>query len=141
LNSARPDIAPRAVDSGAQRLIGYDVDLSDPDGSVRVVLRVEDRHVNRVGSLHGGIIAMMLDAAAGFSVSRSWSAAGDAPLVTVSLNTQFIAAVRSGSTVTATGRVAGGGRSIRYADSDLTDENGTLLARASGVFKRIGGSA
>ena len=126
-----------APDSGAQALIGYSVDLSAPDGAARVVLDMERKHLNRNGTLHGGIHAMMLDAAAGFAASRHLADGGAAlvPVVTVTLNTAFVGAVAEGQ-VTATGRVAGGGYKIIYADAEIRDAEGNLCSKASGVFKR-----
>jgi len=129
---------PAAPPSGAQSLIGYDIDLSAEDGAARVTLKVEEKHLNRNRSLHGGIVAMMLDSAAGFAVSRHLSDTGDAPVVTVALTSQFLAPGRFGATVVSTGRLAGGGRKILHADAELRDETGTLLAKASGVFKSVG---
>lgn len=135
MNSAPRDSA--APGSGAQDLIGYEIDLSADDGSARVILNVAKKHLNRNRSLHGGIVAMMLDSAAGFAVSRHLKPEGDAPLVTVALNTQYLAPGQDATVVTATGRRIGGGRKIHYADAELRDEEGTLLARANGVFKPI----
>lgn len=139
MNSAPPDPlgdAPASIDSGAQDMVGYVIDLGCSDGGAQVTLDLAPRHLNRVGSLHGGIIAMLLDAAAGFAASRSWSEAGDALLVTVSLNTHYIASVNRGRVI-ATGRVSGGGQSVKFAEADLRDGAGRLLATASGVFKRV----
>ncbi|MBW4707150.1 PaaI family thioesterase [Roseobacter sp. YSTF-M11] len=93
-------------------------------------------HLNRNESLHGGILAMMLDSAAGFAASLSFGGDPLARVVTVSLTTQFVAAVQAGRVV-ATGNVAGGGRRITYADAEMRDAAGTLIAKASGVFKRV----
>ncbi|MFV0512302.1 MAG: PaaI family thioesterase [Jhaorihella sp.] len=135
--SARPEREkPASIDSGAQDMVGYAIDLSHPDGGARVTLDLAPRHMNRVGSLHGGIVTMLLDAAAGFSASRSWSETGDALLVTVSLTTNYIASANTGR-VTAIGRVTGGGQTIKFADSELRDDSGRLLATAAGAFKRV----
>lgn len=126
-----------APGSGAHDLVGYDVDLSDPGGTARVSLAIGPQHRNRNGTLHGGIHAMMLDAAAGFAASRMLSDGGQAivPVVTVTLTTDFVAAARDGM-VEAVGRVAGGGYKIVYADAELRDGQGRLCSRATGVFKR-----
>ncbi len=137
MNSAPPDPKiPVAPSSGAHELVGYDVDLSAKDGTARVVLDLQAKHLNRNGSLHGGIIAMMLDASAGFAASLSGSGSDLMPVVTVALNTQYLAPV-SGGRVVATGFPKGGGRSITYADAELRDAAGVLLATGSGVFKFI----
>lgn len=137
--SVPPDFAvdPDKIHSGAHALIGYDVDLTPEDGSSRVTLTIEARHLNRNGTLHGGIIAMMLDAAAGFAASRAKSPTGFTQVVTISLNTQFLAPAKEGQVVTAHGYMSGGGVSIVYAGADLKAPNGRVLASATGVFKRL----
>lgn len=117
-------------------MVGYVIDLGAADGSVRVTLDLAPCHLNRVGSLHGGIVAMLLDAAAGFAVSRGWSEAGNALLVTVSLTTDYIASVNHGRVI-AVGRITGGGQSVKFAQAELRGEEGQLLATASGAFKRV----
>lgn len=135
--SAPPETSnytPVAPTSGAHLLIGYEVDLCD-DGTARVTLDVLPKHLNRNETLHGGIIAMMLDASAGFAASLARG--GDlSPVLTVALNTQFLAAARQGRVV-ATGTVKRAGRSICYADAEMRDADGTLLATGNGVFKYI----
>lgn len=136
--SAQPEPVSAAdlakIGSGAQNLIGYTIDLSAADGSAQVVLEIEDRHRNRNRSLHGGIVTMMLDAAAGFACSRGAEGPGLVPVATVSLTTNYVAPALDGK-VTATGWLNGGGRSTLYAGADLRDEQGKLLANASAVFK------
>lgn len=132
-------LPPHKVPSSpAQDLIGYAVDLGAPDGTCTVALDMQDKHRNRNGTLHGGIHAMVLDAAAGFAASRELAGQGDlVPVVTVSLNTAFLAAVEGGN-VTAKGRVTGGGYKIIHADAELRDATGRLCSKASGIFKRAG---
>lgn len=122
--------------SGAQALIGYHLDLSGADGAGRVVLEIEDRHRNRNGSLHGGIVAMLLDAASGFAVSRAVRGPQLPSVATISLNTNYVAPALGG-TVTATGHVTGGGRTVAFAKAELRDEAGTLLASSTGVFRYL----
>lgn len=123
--------------SGAQALIGYDIDLSAADGTARVVLDVKPQHLNRNGTLHGGIHAMMLDAAAGFAASRRM--AGETqnlvPVVTLSLTTSFLAAAPEGRVIVH-GQVTGGGYKIIYAEARVMLEDGTILSTGAGVFKR-----
>lgn len=136
--SAPPD--PREMDNigGARELVGYRVFVGDPDDPVKVVLNVEDKHANRNGMLHGGIISMMLDVACGFAASKHFGQ-GEArtPLVTLTLNTSFVSGVSIGRRVTALGHLTGGGRKIAYASGVLQDEDGTVLASAQGAFRAI----
>ncbi|MDQ1902815.1 PaaI family thioesterase [Paracoccus sp. WLY502] len=129
-----------ADETGAQRLVGYTLDVGQPDRRARCHLVVDDRHTNRHGVLHGGIAAMLLDNACGATASLTVDDSGRRPFLTVSLNIDFIGAGRQGR-VTATGRVVGGGRSLLFVAGELVHEDGTLIATASGVFKRVPGGA
>lgn len=123
--------------SGAQALVGYTIDLSDPAGGAVVRLVVDTQHLNRNGTLQGGIQSMMLDAAAGFSASRFLAGQEPVitPVVTLSLSAQYLAPAHVGLVV-ATGTVTGGGYKIVYASADIRDAHGTLLSQGQGVFKR-----
>lgn len=121
-------------ETGAQRLIGFVVDLSD-GASARCWLDVDERHLNRHGVLHGGISTTLLDVASGFTVSLAHDPTGRQPVQTVTLDAQFVAPARSGR-VTAAARITGGGRSLSFVAADLTDEAGRLVASSTGVFKR-----
>ena len=138
MNDPSPLPPHEAPKSGAELLIGYRIDLSDPSGLATVTLDIEPKHRNRNGTLHGGIHAMMLDAAAGFAASRFLAGKGSlVPVITLSLNTSYVAAVAEGRVV-ATGRVTGGGYKIVYATAEITDADGRVLSSAAGVFKRAG---
>lgn len=124
--------------SGAELMVGYRIDLNDPSGIATVTLDIDAKHRNRNGTLHGGIHAMMLDAAAGFAASRFLAGEGTlVQVLTLSLTTNYVAAVAEGQVV-ATGRVTGGGYKIVYATAEITDSTGRVLSSASGVFKRTG---
>ena len=124
-------------ETGTQTLIGYVVDVSDPEGGARCWLDIGPQHTNRHGVLHGGIATAVLDNACGSTGSLTVDATGKAPFLTISLNTQFIAPAKAGDRVTATGRVVGGGRSTLFIAADLVDDAGRLIATCAGVFKRV----
>ena len=124
-------------ETGTQTLIGYVVDVSDPDGSGRCWLDIGPQHTNRHRVLHGGIAAAVLDNASGTTGSLTVDATGRAPFLTISLTTQFVAPAHEGHRVTATGRVTGGGRSLKYISAELVDDEGRLIATSTGVFKRV----
>lgn len=129
--------APIVLDdlTGTQRLLGYRV-LVYPDRA-EVVLDMDERHHNRWSTLHGGIVATMLDTACGFAASRHYSDDATAAVVTLSTTVNFIAAPRGGR-VTATGRITRAGRSTAFVEGQLADADGRLMATASAIFKRAG---
>ncbi|QFS81747.1 Thioesterase superfamily protein [Roseivivax sp. THAF40] len=124
-------------ETGAQRTLGYVLDVSRDDGRARCMLDVGEAHSNRHGVLHGGIAGVLLDNAMGATASLTVDKTGRSPFLTVSLSTNFVAAGIVGQRLTATGRVVGGGRSLLFIDGELRSEDGALIATAHGVFKRV----
>ncbi|CUH81646.1 PaaI family thioesterase [Tropicibacter naphthalenivorans] len=123
-------------ETGAQRTLGYVIEIGHADGGARCILDVTDAHTNRHDVLHGGIAATLLDNAMGATSSLTVDDSGRTPFLTISMTTQFMAPARAGMRVTATGRVTGGGRSILFLEAVLRAEDGTEIASATGVFKR-----
>jgi len=99
-------------------------------GSVAVELRAQTFHYNPLGSVHGGIIATLLDTAAGCSV-HSTLAVGET-YTTMDLTTKFLraATVESGL-LRCEGSILQRGRRTALAEARLTDEAGRLLAHAT----------
>jgi len=101
------------------------------EGQVDVSLALEPRHLNLVGTLHGGMIATLADTATGLAY-RTVLEPGTSH-VTSSLTVTFLAPGRTG-TVIARGGVIKRGRRFGYAEADVVDGDGTLLARATATF-------
>lgn len=98
------------------------------DGVGRVVVDVEDQHLNPHGTVHGGLMATMLDAAMGTAVSASGR---DLP-VTVSLTVTYLEPGRPGR-LEATARVRKNGRKLLVVEGEVT-QDGDVLADALGTF-------
>jgi uncharacterized protein (TIGR00369 family) len=98
-------------------------------------LEIEPRHLNRTRSLHGGVIATLLDAACGYSGLCDPDDKVIRHAVTVMLNISYIGKVDDGH-VMVTGRVTGAGHRIYFASAELRHESGILVATAQGTFKR-----
>jgi len=122
--------------SGCQDSVGYVVEMDPGGGAVSCWLDIQPQHLNRNNLLHGGFVTMLLDVACGYAASLHYDPESLALVLTVSLSTQYIAPVQGGR-VTATGRISGGGKSLCHANGELRDSDGTLIATATGVFKRI----
>ena len=124
-------------ETGTQRLIGYVLDVGQNDKQARCHLTLRDEHLNRHGVLHGGIATALLDNAMGATASLTVDPDGRAPFLTISMTTTFIAPANEGAQVTAVGKISGGGKSILFAEGELHDAKGQLIAKANGVFKRV----
>lgn len=122
--------------TGAQAHLGYVVEFDQ--GNVRLFLDIDGRHTNRNGHLHGGLMGLLLDSVSGYVASLANDPETLQPTMTVSMNVSFLSPGRGGR-VTATAKVAGGGRSLKFVDGALHDEAGVLLATSTGVFKMLKG--
>lgn len=81
------------------------------------------------GLLHGGAIMTLADTAGG-SLAYFNLPEGSTGTSTIESKTNFLAAVKSG-TVTATARPLKVGRSVIVIETELTNEEGTLVAKAT----------
>lgn len=99
-------------------------------GTVTVQMRAQSFHYNPLGSVHGGMIATLMDTAAGCSV-HSTLAVGEF-YTSLDLTTKFLrpATVESGL-LTCAGKVVSRGRRTALAEAQLTDESGRVLAHAT----------
>jgi uncharacterized protein (TIGR00369 family) len=104
--------------------------VSSEPGRTRLRVKLEDHHMNQLGIAHGGITMTLLDVALG-TAARSGS--DKSAVMTLDMQTQFIAPGRG--TLSAEGRIVKSGRSLVFVEADVHDETGTLVAKASGIFK------
>jgi uncharacterized protein (TIGR00369 family) len=87
---------------------------------------------NPYGSVHGGIIATIIDEVTGAAVTSSIEAAS-AP--TVSLNVEYLHAIPVGGTYTAVGEIVRMGRAMAIADARILNEEGKVLARGTCIYQ------
>ncbi len=93
----------------------------------------EARHTNPAGIVHGGMLVTLVDHAI---ATVAWEGAGRKPCVTVTLDTQFIAAVRPGDFVEARAEVTGRTSSMVFARG-VVSVAGTTVLTASSVLKLL----
>jgi len=108
--------------------------LSWKSNSAEFRLAVKPMHLNRQGTLQGGVITTLLDAACGYS--GLYVEPGNAPrhASTLSLTVNFVSKIESGI-VSAHGIRSGGGNTIYFANGELISASGKLIATAVGTFK------
>ncbi|MBV9859133.1 MAG: PaaI family thioesterase [Alphaproteobacteria bacterium] len=111
------------------RLFGLEVAYEDD--SCIVTAPVQDYMFNPQGSLHGGVIALILDIAMGHLLHHTVGAG-----ITLEMKTQFAKPARSGR-VRAVGRFLRRGRSISYLEARMTDEAGDLVAFATSTWRKL----
>lgn len=124
------EVRERVARSAFHTWVGMRLERVAP-GEVDVSLDAEDHHLNLVGTLHGGMVATLADTATGLAY-RTVLEPGTTHL-TSQLSVTFLAPGRRGRVV-AKGRVVRAGRRFGYAEADVVDADGRLLARATATF-------
>jgi uncharacterized protein (TIGR00369 family) len=127
----RGELPPPPVAS----LIGFELTAIEPGRAV-IELVAEARHANPMGTVHGGILCDIADAAMGMAFASTLDE-GET-FTTLELKINFLKPVWTGRLV-ATGRVVKGGRTIGLVECDVVDEKERLVARASSTCMTLRG--
>jgi uncharacterized protein (TIGR00369 family) len=105
------------------------VSLGNGEGTLRISL--EPHHLNPGGIVHGGVVATLLDGVIGIALRTRLPL--DRTHVTLQLQVTYLRSVGAGSII-ARGTAVRSGTRVGYGEADLTDESGTLLARATATY-------
>lgn len=110
-------------------LLGIEM-LSMGDGESRWRLDVGPEHGNPMGTIHGGVLCDLGDAA--LSTAYMSTIEPDENFTTVDLTVNFLRPVWTGR-LEVVGRVLHKGRTIGLAECEITTEEGKPVARLSGT--------
>lgn len=121
--------------TGFRRLLGLEA-TEVSDGHAVMKLTIGPEHLNSGGTLHGGVLATMIDHAGGIAGCYCAATGTARKAVTISLTTSFLAAASQG-TITAVGRKRSGGKRIFAATTEITDDSGRLLAIGEASYRYI----
>src|SRR5438128_12414377 len=127
----RGEIAPPPVAA----LIGFTLASVEP-GCAVVEFEATPRHANPMGTLHGGVLCDLADAAMGMAYASSLDE-GET-FTTLELKINFLKPVWTGRLV-ATGRVVKGGHTVGLVECDVHDDKDRLVARASSTCMTLRG--
>ena len=117
----------KANDVPVGRLIGFEAkDIAE--GRATVVLAAGPQHANPMGTLHGGILCDIADAAMGMAFASTL--APDESFTTVELKINFFRPVWQAE-LKAEGNVVQRGRTIGYVECLIVDEGNRLVAKAA----------
>jgi uncharacterized protein (TIGR00369 family) len=89
---------------------------------------------NRQGLPHGGVHATLLDTAMGYAGCFTGDPEIRQMALTLSLNVNYLSRPK-GTRLIASARKTGGGKSTFFAEGEVRDELGELIATATGVFR------
>ncbi len=108
------------------------------DGEAVVTYAATDSHTNPMGTVEGGMLAALADAAMGYAYMTTL-AEGDG-FTTLEMKINFLRPVCKG-TLTATARLKKGGKTVGLVECDVMDAEGNLAAHAVGTHMTLPGKA
>ena len=116
--TAKPPIA---------ELIGFLIEGMG-DGHAVGSLQAGPQHANPMGTLHGGVLCDLADAAMGMAFASTL--APDESFTTMTLNINFFRPVWQ-SMLRAEARVTNRGKTVGYVECEVTDQDGKRIAKAN----------
>lgn len=131
-NAASPRIEPgfrpkAGMQFPVANLIGFQV-AETGNGRAVVTLATGEQHANPMGTVHGGILCDIADAAMGIAFVGTLSE-GES-FTTIELKINYFRPVWK-SQLKAEANVLRRGATVGYVECDVTDENGKLVAKSS----------
>src|SRR5712664_610442 len=117
------------------RLIGFEA-KEIADGRAVVTLTAGQQHANPMGTLHGGILCDIADAAMGMAFASTL--APEESFTTIELKINFFRPVWE-ARLRAEGKVVRRGNIIGYVECEITDEAGRLVAKAASTCMTLKG--
>ena len=118
-------------------LIGIDV-VSFGDGETTMKLEAEERHSNPMGTIHGGILCDLADAAMGMSFFSTLEE-GDT-FTTLELKINYLRPFWTG-TLLAHGKVVSRGKTVGLTECRVVDDRERLIAHATSTVMALRGDA
>lgn len=119
------------------KLLGMRLATAGP-GLATFEMDVDERHHNPMGSVHGGILGDLVDAAMGYAVISTLGP--DETFNTVEFKVNFLRPAFSGA-LQCRARVETRGKTIAYAVADVLNDEGKIVAKAVStnlIVKRAG---
>jgi uncharacterized protein (TIGR00369 family) len=110
------------------RLFGLEISYTEDTCVVEV--EVKDFMFNPQGTLHGGVLALILDISMGHFINHSTGLPG----VTLEMKTQFMRPVGAGR-IRCEGRFLRQGRRLSFMEARLTAPDGKLAAMATATWQ------
>ncbi len=110
------------------RTLGMRLQTLEPDHAVFELEAEMARHANPMGTLHGGVLCDLADIAIGYAWATGLE--DGETFTSLDLRINFFKPVFRGK-LRAEARVVRRGRTVGYLETEITDEKGALVAKAS----------
>jgi len=114
--------------------IGGEMDVLE-EGRALMSIKLEDRHMNPGGIVHGGILATLMDEATGRAIAsvRGFDVMLERPHSTIEMNASFLAVARVGDEIECEARPLRVGRTLAVAEAEIRNR-GTSDLIAKGRY-------
>ncbi len=120
-----------------EEVVGFKM-IAQGDGRAVVLFTPTARHVNPMGTLHGGILCDIADAA--MNAAYLTTLQDGETFTTLEMKINYLKPVWR-SQLRAEGWVVKAGKTIGLAECDIYDETGSLVARATSTCMTLRGEA
>ena len=127
-------MADDGASGGFAARLGAQVEAAD-DGSARIAFEVTDEHLNPAGTLHGGVLATLVDTAMGTAV-RSATDDDDVP-ATSQLTVTYLRPGKPGP-LSVTARVRTKGEHLTVCEAEV-EQDGKAIGHAVATFALLHG--
>lgn len=105
------------------------VEVVDRDGTIRLELTVDERHVNLYNICHGGVLTTMADTAMGEACLELGK-----KVVTISLTIEFMHAVPFAKRIFTRPSVLHDGHQTMTCECEILDADGKLYSKVHAIF-------
>ncbi|XP_067906240.1 acyl-coenzyme A thioesterase 13 [Heterodontus francisci] len=127
LNVLRQVVQGLTGGTGFDRVLNKMTVVSASPGKIVCEMKVQQEHVNRAGTLHGGLTATLVDVVSTTALLNTERAL---PGVSVDMNVTYMNAAKLGEDIIITAQVLKEGKSLAFTTVDLTSKvTGNLLAQ------------
>ncbi|PIQ86387.1 MAG: DUF4442 domain-containing protein [Candidatus Omnitrophica bacterium CG11_big_fil_rev_8_21_14_0_20_45_26] len=116
------------------KLIGFHL-VQAGKGKAVCRMRTGKKHLNTIGTIHGGILCDLADAAMGFAFLSLLPSHQTG--VTIEFKINFLKPVFPGDLIRASAKTLFLGKSLFYLECELSNARGKLIAKASSTCKKV----
>ena len=119
------------------RMIGMDFEIIEP-GNVVYKLEISEGHLATPNAVHGGCLSALLDATMGVG-ALSLVEKDFFVVSTLEMKVSFLEAVLKNDQLVSTSKMIRKGRKIIFAEVEIENQKGQLVAKGSGTFILVDG--
>ena len=128
-----PEELPR---SALMDLIGGELDAWE-EGRVVMSIKLQDRHMNPGGVVHGGVLTTLMDEATAHAIATVRGL--EAPIATVDMNVSFLSPARPGDELECEARALRVGSSVAFVEAEVRRRGrGDLVAKGRFTYVILG---